>query len=139
LNYRTATHRAGEKVKMHVISNGRARDVVVTLALPPENPPRDLRTVSGRNPLTGAKVENISPATATELQIDLMSKGVAVVSIDGAPIAANFGFQAGDIVRSVNGRNVGDVEELLRLLNGANRWSMVIERGGRQLTLSVQR
>jgi serine protease Do len=138
LNYRTATHRAGDTVKMHVISGGKARDVSVTLALPPENPPRDLRTVGGRNPLTGARVENVSPATATELQIDLMSKGVAIVSTDGASIAANYGFQPGDIVRSVNGHAVGNVAELVRLLDGARSWGLVIERGGRTLTLSVR-
>ena len=136
LNYRTATHRAGERVKMRVARNGKARDVTVTLALPPENPPRDLQTVAGRNPLTGAKIENVSPATATELQIDLMSKGVAVVEA-GSSIAANYGFQPGDIIENLNGQRVGNVAELQRLLNGTRRWNLVILRGGRRMTLSV--
>jgi serine protease Do len=138
LNYRTATHKAGDSVKMRVVSAGKSRDVSVALALPPESPARDLRTVAGRNPLTGAKVENVSPATATELQIDLMSKGVAIVSTQSGTIAANYGFQPGDLVRSVNGQHIANVSDLVRALNGANRWELVIERGGRQLTLSVQ-
>jgi serine protease Do len=138
LNYRTATHRAGDTVKMRVLSNGKTREVSVVLELPPENPTRDLRTVAGRNPLTGARVENVSPATATELQIDLMTRGVAIVSTENGTIAANYGFQPGDIIRSVNGQRIASVAELVRTLNASSRWDLVIERGGRQLTLSVQ-
>ena len=42
LNYRIATHKPGDSVKVHVESGKNARDVTVTLALPPENPPREL-------------------------------------------------------------------------------------------------
>ena len=138
LNYRTATHRAGDTVKMHVATGKSARDVAVTLALPPENPPREAATIAGRNPLTGARVENLSPAAAAELQMDVMAKGVAIVSVNPNGIAARYGFQPGDIVRSINGAGVGRVGDLTRLLNGANRWDMVIERGGRKLVLSVE-
>ena len=81
LNYRTATHQAGDSVSMHVAAGKAARDVTVTVALPPENPPREVQTIAGRNPLTGAKVENLSPAAATELQMDVMAKGVAIVAV----------------------------------------------------------
>ena len=138
LNYRTATHRAGDNVKMHVAAGKAARDVTVTLALPPENPPRETTTISGRNPLTGARVINVSPAAAIEMQMDMMAKGVAITAVNSNGIAANYGFQPGDIVRSVNGVNIGRVNELVRALNGANQWDLVIERGGRKLTLSVQ-
>jgi Do/DeqQ family serine protease len=138
LNYRTATHRPGDSVKMRVAAGKTARDVTVTLALPPETPPREAATIGGRNPLTGARVENISPAAATELQMDVMAKGVAIVSVNASGIAANYGFQPGDIVRNINGAAVTRVGELVRLLNASNRWDMVVERGGRKLTLSVE-
>jgi serine protease Do len=137
LNYRTATHRPGESVKMHIGAGRVARDVTVTLTLPPESPPREAQTIGGRNPLTGAKVENVSPATAVELQLDVMAHGVAIVSINPNGYAANYGFQPGDILRSVNGVAVNKVGDLVRLLNGANHWDLVIERSGRRLTLSV--
>jgi serine protease Do len=137
LNYRTATHRVGENVRMHIAAGKSGRDVTVTLALPPENPPREAQTIGGRNPLTGARVENISPATATELQMDVMSKGVAIVSVNSNGIAANYGFQPGDIVRNINGTAINRVGELVRVLNAGNHWDMVVEREGRRLTLSV--
>ena len=138
LNYRTATHRPGDQVKMRVASGKAPRDVTVTLSLPPENPPREATTIAGRNPLTGARVQNISPAAATELQMDVMTKGVAIVSVNTSGIAANYGFQPGDIVRSINGAAINRVGELVRALSAANHWDMVIERGGRKLTLSVE-
>jgi len=139
LNYRTATRRPGETVRMHVVGeNKKGRDVAVALALPPETPPREATTIGGRNPLTGARVENISPATATELQVDLMSKGVAIVSVNSNGIAANYGFQQGDIVRSINGVAVSRVGDLVRMLNATRHWDMVVERSGRSLTLSVE-
>ena len=137
LNYRTATHRPGENVRMHIAAGKSGRDVTVTLALPPENPPRDVQTIGGRNPLTGARVENISPATATELQMDVMSKGVAIVAVNSSGIAANYGFQPGDIVRNINGTPIERVGQLIHVLNAGNHWDMVVERDGRRLTLSV--
>jgi len=138
LNYRTATHRPGDSVKLRVADGKVARDVTVTAALPPENPPRETATIAGRNPLTGARVLNVSPAVATELQMDVMAKGVAIVSVSPTGIAANYGFQPGDIVRNVNGANITRVGELVRALNSTNQWDLVIERGGRKLSLSVQ-
>ncbi len=138
LNYRTATHRPGETVRMRIASGKSSREVTVTLALPPENPPRETTVIAGHNPLAGAKVQNLSPAAATEMQMDVMSKGVVIVSVNQNGYAAGYGFQQGDIVRSVNGVNITRVGELVRLLNASGRWDMVVERAGRRLTLSVE-
>ncbi len=138
LNYRIATHKAGDVVKMHVHLGKNAADISVTLALPPETPPRDLKTVAGRNPLTGARVENLSPAVATELQMPLLAKGVVIVGVAEGTPSGGYGFQPGDIVRGLNGAPVTSVEQLLGALNAANAWSLVVERGGQRLTLNVQ-
>jgi Do/DeqQ family serine protease len=138
LNYRIATHKAGDVVKMHVHLGKNAADIAVTLALPPENPPRDVRNVGGRNPLTGARVENLSPAVSTELQLPVLAKGVVILSTTAGTPSANYGFQPGDIVRGVNGVEIRQVGELVAALNSANAWSLVVERGGQRLTLNVQ-
>ena len=138
LNYRIATHKAGDVVKLHVHLGKQAADISVTLALPPENPPRDLRTVGGRNPLTGARVENLSPAVATELQLPLLAKGVVIVSVTPGTPSGGYGFQPGDVVRGINGTAIGSVGQLMQTLTGANAWDLVIDRGGQRLTLNVQ-
>jgi len=136
LNYRIATHKAGDAPSMKVSADGHVRDVSVKLALPPDTP-RQATTIGGRNPLTGARVENLSPAAALDLELEPTATGVVVVS-PGRSIAANQGFAQGDIIRSVNGnaiRNVGDLNRALGQAGG--HWDMVVDRGGRQLTLSV--
>ncbi len=135
LNYRIATKKPGETVRMRVASGRNTRDVNVTLAFPPDAP-REVTTISGRNPLTGAVVQNLSPAAALELQIDVMTKGVIITAVNGGN-AAGLGFRPGDIMRSVNGAAINRVSDLTRALNAANDWNMVIERGGRRLSLSV--
>jgi len=138
LNYRIATHKPGDSVTLHVASGKAARDVAVTLALPPEDPPREITTIGGRNPLTGAKVENLSPAVATDLQMGLMAKGVVVVSVsDGTP-SGSYGFQPGDIVKSVNGVAITRSGQLQKALEAGNgHWDLVVDRGGQRLALSV--
>jgi serine protease Do len=71
------------------------------------------------------------------LQLEPTATGVVVVA-PGRSIAANQGFQPGDIVRSINGdaiRNVGDLNRALTQANG--HWDMIIDRSGQRLTLSV--
>jgi S1-C subfamily serine protease len=138
LNYRIATHKAGETVKAHVAGNGPARDVSVTLGLPPEDPPRALTAIGGRNPLTGAKVENLSPAVAVDLDMAFSVRGVVIVSTTANTPSGTYGFQAGDIVRSLNGAEIHSVGELAHALAAANgHWGLVVERGGQRLTLNV--
>ncbi|HEY4275436.1 MAG TPA: Do family serine endopeptidase [Rhizomicrobium sp.] len=137
LNYRIATHKPGDKVALRIASGKTVRDAAATLALPPETPPREATVIAGRNPLTGAKVENLSPAAALDLQMDLLAKGVAIVSVNPNSYSGSLRFQPGDIVRSVNGVSINRVSDLNRAVSGVNHWDIVFERGNRRLTLSV--
>jgi len=138
LNYRVATHKPGDATRLKISTNGHARDVAVRLALPPEDPPRDASTVAGRNPLTGARIENLSPAVAVDLQMNLTTKGVVIVSVTAGTPSGNYGFQPSDIVRSVNGQPISSVGQLKHALDAAGgHWDLVIDRSGRQLSLTV--
>jgi len=137
LNYRIATHKAGDAPSFKVYSGGQYRNVPVKLELPPANPPPGKLTIAGRNPLAGAQVENLSPAIANDLNMDLMARGVVLVSA-GNSYAANQGFQPGDVVRAVNGADVTSTRQLQQLLdNAGGHWSLVIDRGGQRLSLTV--
>ncbi|HEX4079776.1 MAG TPA: Do family serine endopeptidase [Rhizomicrobium sp.] len=138
LNYRIATHRPGDVVKLRVAFGRQTRAVSLAVSVPPENPPRQLTTIGARNPLTGARVENLSPAVASDLQLDFSARGVVIVSTSQNTPSGSYGFQAGDIVRSINGAEIHSVGELQRALESApGRWDLVIDRGNQQLTLSV--
>ena len=138
VRYRAATHKPGDVVKLAVLSGGKNFDANLTLALPPETPPREATTITGGNPMGGARVENLSPAAADDLQLEATAKGVAVVSTTPGTPSASYGFQPGDVVQSLNGVEIHRVGELVRALTSANgHWDMVVIRGGRQMRLSV--
>ena len=138
LNYRIATRKPGDTVHLRVSAAHKIRDVAVKLTLPPETPPRDLTTIGGRNPLTGAKVENLSPAVALDLQMNLMARGVVIASVSEGTPSGSYGFQPGDVVQSVNNNPVNGVRDLVRALESANgHWDLVVDRGGQRLSLSV--
>jgi serine protease Do len=139
LNYRIATHKPGDVVNLHVHKDGKPADIAVKLQLPPENPPRETTTIKGRNPMTGATVENLSPATADDFSFDSNAKGVVVVSTAPGTPADGYGFQRGDIVVEMNGVRINRVGDLTRALDlNQGGWSMIVNRGGRQMQLSVR-
>ena len=78
LNYRIATHQPGDVVKVHVESGKAARESASPWRCRRKIRRATPRPLSGRNPLGGAKVENLSPAAAVDLQMDLLAKGVVI-------------------------------------------------------------
>ena len=138
LNYRITTHKPGDAPSFKVFADGKERDVSVTLTAPPETMPRAAATIGGRSPLTGAKVENLSPAVALDLNMDEGATGVVIVSVAPGTPAAGYGFQPGDIVRGLNGREIKNVAELTSgLAASQGHWTLVVDRGGSRLSLSV--
>jgi serine protease Do len=99
----------------------------------PETPARDLRELSGTNPLAGARVANLSPAVADELSISETS-GVAVVETDANSIARRIGLKPGDVIAEINGEKIDTTRNLERVLGrGARLWRMTIRRGGQEI------
>ena len=83
-------------------------------------------------------MENLSPAVASDLQLDFSARGVVVVSTSDNTPSGSYGFQAGDVIRSINGQDIRSVGELQHALEAAGgHWEMVIQRGDQRLTLSV--
>ena len=137
MRYRVATKRAGDTVSVRYNREGAVRTVSARVALPPDDS-RDETTIDGRNPLEGARVANITPALADELQMDLMATGVVIVSIGDGSSAQRFGFRQGDVVRQVNNDRIENVAELRRALDSTDGWRLSLQRGGQTLNLAVR-
>ncbi len=137
LRYRVVTHRPGDTVTVRYWRSGATREATTKIALPPDAG-RDEGVIAGLNPMQGARVANITPALADEMQMDLMEKGVAVTAVERASQAARFGIQPGDIVRQLNGDKIATVAQLRRTLASADLWLMSVQRGDRILQLNVQ-
>ena len=124
-------------VTVRFLRSGTERQARVRVSLPPDEN-RNERLLTGRNPLGGARVANITPALADELQLDFFLSGVVILGFEGTSDAARFGFQAGDIIREINGVDIDNPEELQAALNASDGWDISASRGNRTMSLSIR-
>ncbi len=138
LLYRVSTGILGEKAEIRIFRGGEERIMAIPMMAPPEEPARDIITLSGKQPLAGAVVGNLSPAYALEIGVPASLSGVIVSKVNKRSIAARYSLKAGDIIRSVNKRTVTSSRQLQQLLDEAGgRWTISLIRKGRTLTFQV--
>lgn len=138
--YRFVTKGIGGAAELGVLRKGQKVKATITLIAPVEDPPRDARELEGRNPLTGCKVANISPAVAQEVGIDDDTReGVVVLEVKEKTPAARLGVKRGDIVVGINNEKVKSVAQLVSALVTADGgWRLSVERGGKVFNLAIQ-
>jgi Do/DeqQ family serine protease len=136
--YRLATMPVGSSVDFALLRKGQKLDVSVKLIAPPEEPPRQKTRVTGRNPLGGAEIENLSPAVSEETGLRNLEHGVIVTGVKEGMAASNIGLQAGDVVLSINGAKIADVNAAMAAVRAeASRWRVVFQRGDEKMTIVV--
>jgi Do/DeqQ family serine protease len=135
--YRVATSSAGTQVVVKYVRDGKETDAPVLLVIAPETVPRSETKLDGENPFSGLTVVNLSPAVSEELGIDKAKSGVAVTDV-GRSVARQLGFRKGDVIVDVNGQDIDSVETLSVILQeGADAWSVAVNRNGRVLRLRI--
>lgn len=133
--YRFATRPLGGVTTLGVLRGGKRIVIPVRLIPAPELRPREPVTLSGRSPLAGLTVMNLSPALAEELSIDAGTDGVVVAEIEEGSTAARVGFLKGDIIQALNGERMvrsRDVEAAMK--ERKRSWEVTISRGGQSVT-----
>ena len=139
LRFRIATQPVGVTVQVKVMRRG--GDIVMALAMeaPPETPKKNKRLLRGRHPFSGAVVANLSPALADEMGLPHVTTGVIILELNRTDNAARLGFEAGDIIKKVNGEMIENVKQLGALIkNPSSGWLIGLVRGGRDLNLVVR-
>ena len=137
--YRFTTRRLGGAVDVAALRDGKRLEADVPLIAAPEDPPRDVRKLTGRHPFSGTQIANLSPALAEELSLGENSFGVVVMKVDRNSAALRYGVvRPGDIVVSVNGTKIETTRQLERVMaRRAGFWRLAIKRGQRILQLRV--
>jgi Do/DeqQ family serine protease len=133
-DYRFATKPLGGAAKLGVLRNGQEVVASVALQTAPDLPREEI-TIRSRSPFSGARVANLSPALADELQLQNIDTGVVIVDVDNGSFARNLGFQRGDVISEVNGAAIaktGDLDRITKTPNGA--WRIVILRNGQKIS-----
>jgi serine protease Do len=117
---------------------GERLDLPVELTPAPRDPEPDETVLEGEQPLTGAKVANLSPALGEELSVSGW-KGVVIVDIKRGSFARSLGLRPGDIVERINGTQVDTVAQLRELVSAeSDAWELTIERDGKVKTVTVR-
>ena len=133
-DYRFATKPLGGEAKLAILRNGRELIVTVPLQTAPDLP-RDEITIRSRSPFSGARIANLSPALADELQLQNVDEGVVILDVDNGSYASNLGFQRGDVIEAVNGEKIAKTRDLDRASRTpSNAWRIVILRHGQKIS-----
>ena len=135
--YRLQTKGVGNSVRLDVMRSG--KPVVVNLALKAAPAPGkdDIRNLSGKHPLDGARVSNVLPSVADEFGLD-ETAGVAIVSVREGSVSARLGFQPGDVIVQVGIQPITTVNGLEIALKERQRiWALAIKRGEQLLQVQV--
>jgi len=136
LNFHIATMTPGQTAKVSYLRDGKPGFATVRVE-PPSAGNAVERLLAGANPLAGATASDLTPAVADNLGLDPFGgSGVILTKVSPSSTAARLGFQAGDLIRGVNGREVSSVGDLqAALVQGARgRWSVTVQRGGQTIT-----
>ncbi|MEZ5812915.1 MAG: DegQ family serine endoprotease [Rhizobiaceae bacterium] len=139
LGYRLATRRIGEVAAFEVLRRGKTVSLDINLEKAPEGASAKKVSIDGRSPFAGSTVAELSPALARRLGMPENKKGVAIVEIARNSPAHQFGLRPGDIVRELNGEEIGDAGRLAQLAGEQTRWwRFSIERDGRLLRQTLR-
>ncbi|MBO6766546.1 Do family serine endopeptidase [Maricaulis sp.] len=138
--FRLATRAAGEAASFTVLRDGNelSLDVPVEPA-PGETEPAPF-DATGRNPLSGAQLVEMSPAFNERVGLDPFLEGVVIYRVAGRSVAANV-FRAGDRVIELMGepvRDINDLADILQSRDGERIWPIVVERRGRRYETALR-
>ncbi len=119
LTFAIGARKPGDRVTLTLSKGGEAtKALALNVEPPPSAPAPDPRLITGRNPLAGATVANLSPAEAYRRRLDpFQAKGVGVTALQPG-YGAQIGIREGDIIREVNGQPITSSAQLQRLMAG---------------------
>ncbi|MGD9982158.1 MAG: Do family serine endopeptidase [Hyphomonadaceae bacterium] len=134
VRYQFATQRPGTRVPLTVLRGGRRMTLTANAEAPPGGAP-EARELTGRHPLSGARVVSLTPATAEASGLDPFADGVFIQALDQRGVAARIGFRPGDIIDEVNGQPIREAAQLDRAMAQSQTWTIGVERNGQRAEL----
>jgi serine protease Do len=141
LNARLAEIPLGQRARLDVFRHGNKTSVPLVMQGLPSRRKEDQFVVTGNgHPFVGYTVEQLSPALASELGMNLEEQGVAIVALPNtlAGLTSTVGLRVGDIVMGINRQEIKTINDLRRALETqARAWEIVYKRGTRLFRFTV--
>ncbi len=137
VNYRLATAGIGQVARVDLTRRGRTISLELPLQPSPPLGPDDVRNLTGDHPLDGARVANLLPHVADELDLD-ETGGTVVLSVRSGSVAERLNLRPGDIIVSIGDQQISTVIELEKILSQRpSLWRLLIKRGRQVVQLQI--
>ncbi|MGH1418826.1 MAG: Do family serine endopeptidase [Hyphomicrobiaceae bacterium] len=118
-------------VKLTVIRKNKRININLNPTATPILGRNDVRNLSGPHPFDGARVANILPHVAEELELN-ESEGVVVLSVRRGSAANRLRLRRGDIIVAIGNDAISDLSDLETILSRQRpTWTIVLTRNGR--------
>jgi S1-C subfamily serine protease len=131
LNFRVGTRAPNDTVEVTVLRDGRRETVSARVQPLPGDAGTENATMVRSGVLSGAQVLALNPALADSLGGDPFASGVIVGRVQRGSYANRVGLQGGDIILTVNGRAVTEVQQLMDVGRGSE---LTINRRGQRIS-----
>jgi len=133
-DFRFATKELGSQSDLTYVRSGKTADVEVAVAPAPGASADETAQISGDTRFAGTTVATLSPPVAQDLDLPFDSKGVVVTAVTSGSPAEDMGLQKGDVIVSIDGRDINDVGTFKSLVSTrADGWQIVLKRDGRMI------
>ncbi|MFZ4762502.1 MAG: DegQ family serine endoprotease [Alphaproteobacteria bacterium] len=138
LRYRFVTLPLNNEAEFDVLRKGQPLKLKIVVKAPERPTGQKILKLAGNHILAGAGVADLFPAMAEEMGIPDSDSGVVVVDIARGSPAARVGIQPRDIIDTVNGLKIGNIDDLNKALaTGTRRWQLLIKRGTNSININI--
>jgi S1-C subfamily serine protease len=110
--------KAGQKVKLSIIRDGKPMTIDVTTTAMPEK--GELTKEKEEEEKLGAKVQELTPQLAARYRISGIKQGVVVLSVEDGSIADEIGLQEGDVILEINRKKIENLKDYEKAIREAN-------------------
>ena len=135
LRNRVASTKTGTPAEVKVVRDGKTQTLSARLV---EREPAKLTSRNrggdeGERESLGMTLSPVTPQIARQLELPASSSGVVVTTVEPDSVAANAGIRPGDLIKRVNGKDVGSIDSVRSALttpgNGKPALVMVSRQG----------
>ncbi|SDM44639.1 Do family serine endopeptidase [Maricaulis salignorans] len=133
--FRLAIRGAGEAARFTVLRGEDELELDVPVLPAPGATTPELLPVEGRNPLSGVRLVQLSPAFNETVGLDPFLDGVVVMNVQRRSVAARYGFRPGDRLISLMGQPIetlDDAASIASRFDGEREWPIVLDRRGQR-------
>jgi serine protease Do len=115
-----ASKAPGTVVALDVLRKGGHKEIRVTLGTFPDEATNVASSEQGR-PRLGMTLRDLTPELAERLELPAGTRGALVTEVDAGGAAEDAGLNARDVIVSVNGTSVQDVDSFERAIDAASK------------------